>query len=139
MSILNVAEKNDAAKHIATFLSNNRMRFRNSPGNKNYDMQLNISRLHPDFANTGLQPDRQNNINFVMTSVSGHVMCYDFGERFRSWRDSRPHELFSCPIEKNVLENMQGVAENLRRGHFLAILYSIKMEFLVPFFNVFWP
>lgn len=114
MSILNVAEKNDAARHIAGFLSQNRMRQRRSQGNNNYDLQVNISQLNPEFQNTGLVPDRNNNINFVMTSVSGHIMCYDFGDRFRSWRDSRPHELFSCPIEKNVLENMHGVAENIK-------------------------
>ena len=49
-----------------------------------------------------------------MTSVSGHLMCYDFGDRFRSWRDSRPEELFTCPIEKNVLETMHRCADNLR-------------------------
>ena len=50
-----------------------------------------------------------------MTSVSGHLMCYDFGEKYRSWRDTRPEELFTCPIEKNVLENMTRTAENIRQ------------------------
>ena len=31
------------------------------------------------------------------------------------------------------------IPADLRRGHFLAILYSVKMAFLVPFLNVFWP
>ena len=115
MSILNVAEKNDAAKHIASFLSNNMMRTRKGPGNFNYDMKMPISCLNPEFANTGLQPDRDNNIDFTMTSVSGHVMCYNFVDRFLSWRDSKPYELFNCPIEKNILDTMHGVADNLKK------------------------
>ena len=58
-----------------------------------------------------------------MTSVSGHLMCYDFGEKYRSWRDTRPEELFTCPIEKNVLENM-----NIGRGMFLVGGANLSQE-----------
>ena len=111
MTILNVAEKNDAGKHIAKFLSNDRFRLRRGPsrGNPLYDFHVPARNL-PRFLNCNA-----NTQQMTMTSVSGHLMCYDFAERFRDWGACNPIELFDCPIEKNVLQNMNDCAENLRQ------------------------
>ena len=57
--------------------------------------------------------------------------------------------LQKLPGFKNVTEKTENMIKYkiyntrwvllLRRGHFLVILYSVKMAFLVPFLNVFWP
>jgi len=54
--ILNVAEKNDAAKHIAKFLSNEEYRERMGPAptNKNYDLLVDGS-CFPSEMNLGAQ------------------------------------------------------------------------------------
>jgi DNA topoisomerase-3 len=49
----------------------------------------------------------------VMTSVSGHLAQYEFGEKYQNWQSCEPKELFSCAIKKNILQNMEHVTENL--------------------------
>ena len=75
--VLNVAEKNDAAKNIAELLS--RGRSRRSEGfskyNKIYEFQFEIDRQVCDMK---------------MTSVSGHLLNCDFEDKYRKWYSCQP-------------------------------------------------
>ncbi|OON20278.1 hypothetical protein X801_03846, partial [Opisthorchis viverrini] len=72
MRILNVAEKNDAAKNIAEILSGGRINRREglSKFNKIYEFAYNFGGAHA---------------TMVMTSVSGHLLNYEFSPAFKSW------------------------------------------------------
>lgn len=85
MRVLNVAEKNDAAKNIAELLSQGRHQRREglSKYNKIYEFDYRI------FNNT---------CRMVMTSVSGHLLNLDFVSGYRKWHSCAPSELFDAPV-----------------------------------------
>lgn len=85
MRILNVAEKNDAAKNIAEIMSQGRYQRREglSKFNKIYEFDYRIF----------------NNIcKMTMTSVSGHLLNLDFVSEYRKWHSCAPSELFDAPV-----------------------------------------
>lgn len=102
MKVLNVAEKNDAAKNIARILSNGNSQMRNglAPYNKVYEFQLNIPRFG-------------GNVQMSFTSVSGHLQNYDFTSAHRSWSSCDPIELFDAPLIKKVPVDYYKVRDNI--------------------------
>ena len=73
VKVLNVAEKNDAAKSISDLLA--RGRFSRKEGfsvyNKIYQFPYQV---------------RGQACDMLMTSVSGHLLNYDFGDQYRKWK-----------------------------------------------------
>ncbi|XP_007939652.1 DNA topoisomerase 3-alpha [Orycteropus afer afer] len=100
--VLCVAEKNDAAKGIADLLSNSRMRRREglSKFNKIYEFDYHLC---------------GQNVTMVMTSVSGHLLAYNFQMQFRKWQSCNPLVLFEAEIEKYCPENFVGIKKTLER------------------------
>ena len=96
--VLHVAEKNDAAKTIASILSGGSATRREGKSVYNKLYVFNF-----------------NGCSNVMTSVSGHLMNYEFVGEYRKWQSCDPVSLFTCPIEKIVPENMQKIQETLRQ------------------------
>jgi DNA topoisomerase-3 len=45
----------------------------------------------------------------AMTSVSGHLLGYDFSGEFRKWTAVDPIELFDAPVTKKCPENFTDV------------------------------
>ena len=89
ITVLCVAEKNDAAKNIATLLSRNGFNRREgiSKFNKIYEYQGQF---------------RGQNATFVMTSASGHLMNYEFESTCKNWNTISPKTLFHAKINKCV-------------------------------------
>lgn len=102
MKYLNVAEKNDAAKSISAILSKGNARRTEglSKFNKLYSFDINF---------------RGNMATMVMTSVSGHLMTYDFADIYRNWQTCDPINLFSAPIIKQCPENFINIKRTLER------------------------
>jgi len=113
--VLNVAEKNDAAKNIAEIMSGGHSNRREglSRFNKIYEYQYMVQ---------GTQA------NMVMTSVSGHLLNMEFPEQFRKWWSCHPVQLFDLPVEKGVKEeNMMNIKKSLEkevRGCKLLIIWT---------------
>lgn len=121
MKYLNVAEKNDAAKNIAAFLSRGTSRrvcfqitfYLNniplialqreglSPYNKIYEFEAQV---------------HNQNVTMVMTSVSGHLMNYEFAANFRTWNACNPVSLFEAPIIKYCTESGEKIKVSLLMG-----------------------
>lgn len=102
MKYLNVAEKNDAAKSISAILSKGSARRTEglSKFNKLYSFDINF---------------RGNMTNMVMTSVSGHLMTYDFADIYKNWQTCDPINLFSAPVIKQCPENFINIKRTLER------------------------
>ncbi|XP_062545521.1 DNA topoisomerase 3-alpha [Armigeres subalbatus] len=102
MKYLNVAEKNDAAKNIAGLLSRGSSQRREgySPYNKIYEFKYNI---------------RGQPVDMIMTSVSGHLLNYEFLSSFRSWQSCNPEQLFDAPVRKSCNEDMTKIKRTLER------------------------
>ncbi|KAI8992952.1 DNA topoisomerase [Trametes punicea] len=99
MRVLCVAEKPSIAKSITQILSGGQFTTRNSHNQyiKNYDF------TYP-----------QTNSFFTVTSVTGHVMEYDFNVMYSKWTSCDPFSLFEAPIECKVKSDARTIAENLR-------------------------
>lgn len=91
MKILNVAEKNDAAKNIAGLLSRGTAQRREgfSKFNKIYSFTTNV----PQFGGQ---------CQMTMTSVSGHLLEFDFDDSLRSWHSCTPDRLFEAAIKEDI-------------------------------------
>ncbi|XP_053675824.1 DNA topoisomerase 3-alpha [Anopheles nili] len=102
MKYLNVAEKNDAAKTIAGLLSRGSSQRREgySPYNKIYEF------------NYGLHGQ---NIQMIMTSVSGHLLTHEFLPSFRGWQSCNPEDLFDAPVRKSCPEQYEKIKKTLER------------------------
>ncbi|CAH8607402.1 unnamed protein product [Schistosoma margrebowiei] len=102
MKILNVAEKNDAAKNISEILSHGGYHRREgiSKFNKIYEFPMNLN---------------GQNVMMVMTSVSGHLTNYDFRSNYKSWHSCDPMVLFDAPIVKQVLIDYEPIKQTLQR------------------------
>lgn len=101
--VLNVAEKNDVAKNVASILSNGVSRRREglSTYNKIYDFNYTLRNF--------------GECQMVMTSVSGHLNNYDFTGDYRRWNACEPDTLFSAPIVTTVNESGQKIKSTLKR------------------------
>ncbi|CAK9294789.1 unnamed protein product [Gordionus sp. m RMFG-2023] len=99
--ILNVAEKNDAAKSIAYYMSNGKFKKREgfSKFNKIYEYDYQLF---------------NQNCKMVMTSVSGHLMNYVFPDRYKKWFSCSPLVLFDAPIEKKVIQDGLNIEKTLK-------------------------
>lgn len=102
MKFLNVAEKNDAAKSIAAILSNGTAIRREglSKFNKLYLFDANF---------------RGTQANMIMTSVSGHLMTFDFLNVYRSWHSCDPITLFEAPVSKQCPDNFTAIKKTLEK------------------------
>ncbi|XP_058819738.1 DNA topoisomerase 3-alpha-like [Topomyia yanbarensis] len=102
MKYLNVAEKNDASKNIANLLSRGTAQRREgfSPYNKIYEFDYTI---------------RGQRVQMVMTSVSGHLLNFEFLASFRGWHSCNPEQLFEAPVRKGCPENAQKIKKTLER------------------------
>lgn len=45
----------------------------------------------------------------VMTSVSGHLLNYEFSPTFKNWQSCNPIALFNAPIYKNCPQDYQNI------------------------------
>ncbi|XP_077967820.1 DNA topoisomerase 3-alpha-like isoform X2 [Styela clava] len=100
--VLNVAEKNDAAKRISEILSNRNSQRREGYSQYNKIYEFNYSMLG-------------RNCHMIMTSLSGHLMNYEFTGSYRKWTSCHPGSLFTAEIEKHVTENMTGIKRTLEK------------------------
>uniref|UniRef100_A0A0R3TMM9 DNA topoisomerase n=1 Tax=Rodentolepis nana TaxID=102285 RepID=A0A0R3TMM9_RODNA len=102
MRVLNVAEKNEAAKNIAVILGRGRATRREglSKFNKIYEFPMTLNGT---------------NCSFIMTSVSGHLLNYEFSQCFRSWESCNPLTLFDAPVEKKVTLEFEPIRKTLER------------------------
>ncbi|ELT93762.1 hypothetical protein CAPTEDRAFT_193082 [Capitella teleta] len=100
--ILNVAEKNDAAKTLAGLMSGGRSRKREgfSKFNKIYEFDYNLF---------------NQNCTMSMTSVSGHLLGCEFEASHRKWHSCNPVSLFDAPIHKTCPENYKDIKRTLER------------------------
>lgn len=91
MRVLNVAEKNDAAKNIANILSKGSSQRQNglSIYNKVFQFRCDV-------------PQIGSGVDMTMTSVSGHMLNYDFPATHLSWTSCDPAALFHAPVVKKV-------------------------------------
>lgn len=105
--ILCVAEKNDAAKNIALILSKNKMvrREGRSRFNKLYCFDLE------NYLNSKAQ--------LIVTSVSGHLMHFEFANQYREWDKFTTEALFSAEVHRNVATDMKDIELTLRFFTFL--------------------
>lgn len=56
------------------------------------------------------------NCQMVMTSVSGHLLGYDFTGAYRKWQGCSPLSLFDAPVSKECLgENYEKIKRTLER------------------------
>ncbi|GFR23680.1 DNA topoisomerase 3-alpha [Trichonephila clavata] len=94
--VLNVAEKNDAAKSIAEIMSRGGFRRRDgrSVYNKIYEFNYNIF---------------NQNCQMIMTSVSGHLLNIEFTGAYKSWQLCNPVVLFEAPIVTQCLPDYEGI------------------------------
>ncbi|XP_059616595.1 DNA topoisomerase 3-alpha [Phlebotomus argentipes] len=102
MKYLNVAEKNDAAKTIASHLSRGSSSRRDglSVYNKIYEFDTMVNGT---------------NVRMVMTSVSGHLMTHEFSAAYRNWRNCNPSQLFDAPVSKICPEDSMKIRQTLER------------------------
>ncbi|KAI1278104.1 DNA topoisomerase 3-alpha [Halotydeus destructor] len=101
MKVLNVAEKNDAAKNIANILSRGSASRKDSPSvfNKIYEFNYNL----PEYGPCRMQ----------FTSVAGHLLSIDFDNHHRGWRNCDPIDLFDAPVISFCDKKMEPVKNNL--------------------------
>ncbi|CAI5716940.1 unnamed protein product [Peronospora destructor] len=89
MKVLNVAEKPSVAKEIANILSSGHSQRR--PGFSKYNALFEFP-----YEIQGQE------VQMVVTSVTGHIMELDFDESVRSWYSCDPVELFTAPVTKRI-------------------------------------
>nr|XP_002732450.2 PREDICTED: DNA topoisomerase 3-alpha-like [Saccoglossus kowalevskii] len=99
--VLNVAEKNDAAKSLADVMSRGHYNRREgfSVYNKIYEWDFNIL---------------NRNCKMTMTSVSGHLSNYEFIGVYQKWLGCDPAMLFDAPVEK-LCKDFQDIKRTLER------------------------
>lgn len=102
MRVLNVAEKNDAAKNLANIMSRGTSRMREgfSKYNKIYEFDFNL----PNYGNCQM----------AMTSVSGHLLEEDFADTHNKWHFCTPLDLFEAPIVRKCGKNMEPIKRTLQ-------------------------
>ncbi|XP_043513149.1 DNA topoisomerase 3-alpha [Frieseomelitta varia] len=102
MKVLNVAEKNDAAKNIAGYLSRGTCNRREglSKYNKIYEFTSYLW---------------NQNCEMIMTSVSGHLLNYEFTGAYRKWNGCHPLTLFDAPVVKHCPEQNFKIRKTLEK------------------------
>ncbi|XP_057306951.1 DNA topoisomerase 3-alpha-like [Hydractinia symbiolongicarpus] len=102
MLVLNVAEKNDAAKSLANIMSSGRFNRKEgySKFNKIYEFDYRLF---------------EHNCKMIMTSVSGHLIDLDFSGGYKNWNQCQPNVLFEAPIERFIPERFENIKKTLQR------------------------
>ncbi|OTF82485.1 DNA topoisomerase 3-alpha [Euroglyphus maynei] len=105
VKVLNVAEKNDVAKNVANILSRGSSRRREgySKFNKIYEFQIQLPAL------------RNQQCQMIMTSVSGHLLNYDFSGDYGKWNGCDPRVLFSAPIITTCSDQCKLIKRTIER------------------------
>ncbi|KAL5017788.1 hypothetical protein ScPMuIL_003510 [Solemya velum] len=100
--VLNVAEKNDAAKSLSDIMSRGGYRKREgfSRYNKIYEFDYNIL---------------NQNCTMTMTSVSGHLLGLEFIGQYKKWHSCNPVSLFDVPVEKYCPQDFTDIKRTLER------------------------
>uniref|UniRef100_A0A0L8FQI7 DNA topoisomerase n=1 Tax=Octopus bimaculoides TaxID=37653 RepID=A0A0L8FQI7_OCTBM len=117
--ILNVAEKNDAAKSLAEVLSRGNFRRRDgrSVYNKIYEFEYNLF---------------NKNCIMSMTSVSGHLLGMEFIGLYKKWTMCNPVSLFEATIQKycppDFLNIKKTLEEEVRKSQILIIWTDCDRE-----------
>ncbi|KAF9599783.1 hypothetical protein IFM89_001729 [Coptis chinensis] len=110
--VLNVAEKPSVAKAISTILSENQFTSRNSHSqyNRIFEFQFTL---------------RNQPVQMVVTSVTGHLMELDFHDTYKKWHSCDPLQLYDLPVLKSVPNdkfNIKLTLEDLsRNSHWLVL------------------
>ncbi|CAB4066458.1 TOP3 [Lepeophtheirus salmonis] len=102
VKVLNVAEKNDAAKNIADVLSR---------GSAN--RSEGFSKFNKLYCFDSMVQGRKCQMRF--TSVSGHLLEYEFPSQYRKWYSCPPLQLFTLPLNKSCKEEMSKIKKTLER------------------------
>lgn len=118
--ILNVAEKNDVAKRVSSILSGGRNTIVRIPITNSENLFSSKTKLKFSFSLFQRNGKSQYNkiyefqcqvlnqqCQMVMTSVSGHLLNYDFTSDFTKWNSCLPVELFDAPVVKQCPINKQ--------------------------------
>lgn len=71
-----------------------------SPYNKIYEFDYNL---------------RGQQVKMVMTSVSGHLLNFEFLPSFRGWHSCNPEQLFDAPVRKGCTESAEKIKRTLER------------------------
>ncbi len=50
-----------------------------------------------------------------MTSVSGHLLNFDFEPAYRKWHSCAPAQLFDLPVSKTCRDDMMPIKRTLER------------------------
>lgn len=58
---------------------------------------------------------RGQNAKIVFTSVSGHLLNYEFSNAYRGWKSCNPEQLFDAPVIKSCPENFMKIQKTLER------------------------
>jgi DNA topoisomerase-3 len=116
IKVLNVAEKNDAAKNIAAIMSGGGAHRREgfSVYNKIYEFGYMVQGQEADM---------------VMTSLSGHLLNMEFDPQYRKWHSCPPLALFTAPMHKGLGEgnssaDIKRTLEREARGAKLLIIWT---------------
>nr|XP_054763637.1 DNA topoisomerase 3-alpha-like [Lytechinus pictus] len=100
--VLNVAEKNDAAKSIADVMSRGRYNRREGFSKFNKIYEYDYSLLNQQ-------------CEMTMTSVSGHLLNYEFALAYQKWHSCNPVALFDAPVQKGCPDNYRDIKRTLER------------------------
>ncbi|XP_076459295.1 DNA topoisomerase 3-alpha-like [Babylonia areolata] len=100
--VLNVAEKNDAAKSLSDVMSNGRYRKREgfSVYNKIYEFESVLL---------------NQNVTMTFTSVSGHLLALEFPLQYRKWNSCSPAQLFDAEVQKFCPKDFENIKKTLER------------------------
>ncbi|KTW31478.1 hypothetical protein T552_00121 [Pneumocystis carinii B80] len=102
MKILCVAEKPSIARAISDILGGGEVRIRETKDvyNKNYDIRFKFNFNWGD--------------SFVtITSVRGHLIEWEFEEKFKKWNSCNPLSLFEAKIIPTVNKDMKNIHDNI--------------------------
>jgi len=105
MNVLNVAEKNDVAKNVAAILG--RGNVQRTDGRSKYNKIYTFHAEVPAFNNR--------NCKMIMTSVSGHLLNYEFHQNYAKWFSCDPVELFDAPITPNCSGNYTAIKQTIEQ------------------------
>ena len=56
-----------------------------------------------------------NNVQMVMTSVSGHLLNLEFASSYRGWRQCSPLALFDAPVQSYCPDNYKDIKRTLEK------------------------
>lgn len=122
--ILHVAEKNPAARSIAKILSNGRAIRRKG-----------LSKYNPLYLFDANFRGKQTNM--IMTSVTGHLLKYNFPDAYnKSFRSVDPIALFQAPLTKECPEEFTDIKKILENEVIAFIIYSLPVLFHT-FYHIF--